>query len=48
MVYPNTSILALGILLYELYFYIPMELIVKDPYVARNVNGDFYTYLNKL
>lgn len=48
IVYPNASILALGILLYELYFYIPMELIVKDPYIARNVNSDFYTYLNKL
>ncbi|PVH92328.1 subtilisin-like protein [Periconia macrospinosa] len=48
MVHPNASVLALGILLCELHYCTPVELMAKDPHVARNVNDDFYTCLDKL
>ncbi|KAH8803318.1 hypothetical protein F5884DRAFT_739629 [Xylogone sp. PMI_703] len=48
MVHPNASVLALGILLCELHFCTPVELMAKDPQVARNVNDDLYTCLDKL
>lgn len=48
MVHPNASVLALGILLCELHYCTPVELMAKAPYVARNVNDDFYTCLDKL
>lgn len=48
MVHPNASVLALGILLCELHYCTPVELMAKDPYAARNVNDDFYTCLDKL
>lgn len=48
MVHPNASVLALGILLCELQYCTPVELMAKDPHVTRNINGDFYTCLDKL
>lgn len=48
MVHPNASVLALGILLCELHYCTPVELMAKDLNVARNVNDDFYTCLDKL
>ncbi|KAI2484612.1 Intracellular serine protease [Pyrenophora tritici-repentis] len=48
MVHPNASVLALGILLCELHYCTPVELMAKDPHVARNINDDFYTCLDKL
>ncbi|GAW11454.1 hypothetical protein ANO14919_008000 [Xylariales sp. No.14919] len=48
MVHPNASVLALGILLCELHYCTSVELMAKDPPVARNVNDDFYTCLDKL
>ncbi|KAK8932996.1 hypothetical protein VCV18_001539 [Metarhizium anisopliae] len=48
MVHPNASVLALGILLCELHFCTPVDLLAKDPRAARNVNDDFYTCLDKL
>ncbi|PVH81390.1 hypothetical protein DL98DRAFT_624868 [Cadophora sp. DSE1049] len=48
MVHPNASVLALGILLCELHYCTPVELMAKDLYAARNVNDDFYTCLDKL
>ena len=48
MVHPNASVLALGILLCELHYCTPVELMAKDPQVARNINDDFYTCLDKL
>ncbi|KAI9042815.1 intracellular serine protease [Aspergillus affinis] len=48
MVHPNASVLALGILLCELHYCTPVELIAKDPHVVRKVNNDFYTCLDKL
>ena len=48
MVHPNASVLALGILLCELHYCTPVELMGKDPRAARNVNDDFYTCLDKL
>ncbi|KAK5309393.1 hypothetical protein LTR93_012229 [Exophiala xenobiotica] len=48
MVHPNASVLALGILLYELHYCTTVELMAKDPQVARNVNDDFNTCLDKL
>ncbi|OQU94560.1 hypothetical protein CLAIMM_00905 [Cladophialophora immunda] len=48
MVHPNASVLALGILLCELHYCTPVELMAKDPQVARNVNDDLYTCLDKL
>ncbi|KID96071.1 intracellular serine protease, partial [Metarhizium majus ARSEF 297] len=48
MVHPNASVLALGILLCELHFCTPVDLLAKDPHAARNVNDDFYTCLDKL
>ncbi|EXJ93073.1 hypothetical protein A1O3_01629 [Capronia epimyces CBS 606.96] len=43
MVHHNASVLALGILLCELHFCTPVQLMAKNPQVARNVNDDFYT-----
>ncbi|KAM5490415.1 hypothetical protein MaudMau93_002613 [Microsporum audouinii] len=48
MVHPNASVLALGILLCELHYCTPVELMAKDPHAARNVNDDMYTCLDKL
>lgn len=48
MVHPNASVLALGILLCELHYCTPVELMQKDSYVARNVNSDYYTSLDML
>lgn len=48
IVHPNASVLALGILLCELHYCTPVELMAKDPHVVRNVNDDFYTCLDKL
>ncbi|KAM5433434.1 hypothetical protein MferCBS31731_007069 [Microsporum ferrugineum] len=48
MVHPNASVLALGILLCELHYCTPVELMAKDPHVARNINDDLYTCLDKL
>ncbi|PSR80203.1 hypothetical protein BD289DRAFT_374413 [Coniella lustricola] len=48
MVHPNASVLALGILLCELHYCTPVELMAKDPHAARNINDDFYTCLDKL
>jgi hypothetical protein len=48
MVHPNASVLALGILLCELHYCTPVELMAKDPHATRNVNDDFYTCLDKL
>ena len=51
--HPNASVLALGILLCELYFCMPVELMAKEALTdrdpsARNINDDFYTCLDKL
>ncbi|KAJ5364599.1 uncharacterized protein N7496_010312 [Penicillium cataractarum] len=48
MVHPNASVLALGILLCELHYCTPVELMAKDLHVARNINDDYYTCLDKL
>ncbi|KAI9037199.1 uncharacterized protein KD926_000773 [Aspergillus affinis] len=48
IVYPNASVLALGILLCELHYCTPVELMAKDPHVARKINNNFYTCLDKL
>lgn len=48
IVYPNASVLALGILLYKLYFCILVDLLAKNPHTARNINNNFYTCLDKL
>ncbi|KAL2863360.1 peptidase S8/S53 domain-containing protein [Aspergillus lucknowensis] len=48
MVHPNASVLALGILLCELHYCTPVELMSKDPHAARNINDDFYTCLDRL
>lgn len=48
MVHPNASVLALGILLCELHYCTPVELMAKDPHATRNVNDDYYTCLDKL
>lgn len=48
IVHPNASVLALGILLCELHYCTPVELMAKDPHVTRNVNDDLYTCLDKL
>ncbi|OAG42072.1 hypothetical protein AYO21_03807 [Fonsecaea monophora] len=48
IVHPNASVLALGILLCELHYCTPVELMGKDPKPARNVNDDLYTCLDKL
>ncbi|RFU80619.1 intracellular serine protease [Trichoderma arundinaceum] len=48
MVHPNASVLALGILLCELHYCTPVELMQKDPLGARNVNSDYYTSLDML
>ncbi|KAK7902914.1 hypothetical protein LTR67_002560 [Exophiala xenobiotica] len=48
MAHPRASVLALGILLCELHYCTPVELMAKVPQVARNVNDDLYTCLDKL
>ena len=48
MVHPNASVLALGILLCELQYCTPVELMQKDTHAARNVNTDYYTSLDML
>lgn len=51
--HPNASVLALGILLCELHFCTPVELMAKQTPAAgapsaRNINDDCYTCLDKL
>lgn len=48
MVHPNASVLALGILLCELHYCTPVELMQKESHGARNVNSDYYTSLDML
>lgn len=48
MVHPNASVLALGILLCELHYCTPVEMMAKDQHTVRNVNEDFYTCVDKL
>jgi hypothetical protein len=48
MVHPNASVLALGILLCELHYCTPIELMQKDLDGDRNVNTDYYTSLDML
>jgi len=48
LVHPNASVLALGILLCELHYCTPVELMATDPHVPRSVNDDMYTCLDKL
>lgn len=48
MVHPNASVLALGILLCELHYCTPVELIQADSHAPRNVNTDYYTSLEVL
>ncbi|KAI0891909.1 hypothetical protein F4806DRAFT_506252 [Annulohypoxylon nitens] len=48
MVHPNASVLALGILLCELHYCTPVELMQKDSHGTRNVNSDYYTSLDML
>jgi hypothetical protein len=48
MVHPNASVLALGILLCELHYCTPVELMQKNSYAAKNVNTDYYTSLDVL
>ncbi|PYH78220.1 subtilisin-like protein [Aspergillus uvarum CBS 121591] len=47
-VHPNASVLALGILLCELHYCTPVDLMQKDSSTTRNVNTDYYTSLEKL
>ncbi|KAF5662747.1 intracellular serine protease [Fusarium heterosporum] len=46
IVHPNASVLALGILLCELHYCTPVELMAKDP--PKNINDSFYTCIDKL
>lgn len=48
MVHPNASVLALGILLCELHYCTPVELMQKGSDAARSVNTDYYTSLDML
>ncbi|RFN43276.1 intracellular serine protease [Fusarium flagelliforme] len=48
IVHPNASVLALGILLCELHYCIPVELMSKGSNAEKGVNDDMYTCLNKL
>lgn len=48
MIHPNASVLALGILLCELHYCTPVELMQSDADTARNVNTDYYTSLDIL
>ncbi|XDG05268.1 hypothetical protein ABKA04_004883 [Annulohypoxylon sp. FPYF3050] len=48
MVHPNASVLALGILLCELQYCTPVELMQEDSRGTRNVNSDYYTSLDML
>lgn len=48
MVHPNASVLALGILLCELHYCTPVELMQKDAHATRNVNTDYYASLDML
>ncbi|RBR08918.1 uncharacterized protein FIESC28_10098 [Fusarium coffeatum] len=48
IVHPNASVLALGILLCELHYCIPVELMSKRSNAEKGVNDDMYTCLDKL
>lgn len=48
MVHPNASVLALCILLCELHYCTPVEVLRGSSSGARNFNDDFYTCLDKL
>jgi hypothetical protein len=48
MVRPNTNVLALGILFYELHYCIPVELMQNNTENALNINTDYYTSLDIL
>lgn len=48
MIHPNTSVLALGILLCELHYCTPVELMGKDSNAPEDVNANWYTSLNIL
>ncbi|KAF2654351.1 hypothetical protein K491DRAFT_600940 [Lophiostoma macrostomum CBS 122681] len=48
MVHPNASVLALGILLCELHYCLPVESWRKDTENAQNVNTNYYTSLEIL
>jgi hypothetical protein len=48
MIHPNASVLALGILLCELHYCTPVELMAKNPQASRSVNNDYYTCIEKL
>ena len=48
MIHPNATVLALGILLCELHYCTPAELMQKDSYTAGNVNTNYYTSLDML
>lgn len=48
IVHPNASVLALGILLCELHYCIPVELMSKSSNAEKGVNDDMYTCLDKL
>ena len=48
MIHPNASVLALGILLCELHFCTPVELMTKDPENAKTINDKFYICHAKL
>ncbi|KAE8155310.1 subtilisin-like protein [Aspergillus avenaceus] len=47
-VHPDVSVLALGILLCELHYCTPVELMQKDSRAARNISTDYYTGVNIL
>jgi hypothetical protein len=48
MIHPNASVLALGIILYELHYCSPLELIAGKPHGTRNLNEDYYTCIDNL
>lgn len=48
MVHPNASVLALGILLCELYYCRPVGSWQNDAETVRNINADYYTSLDIL
>lgn len=48
MIHPNASVLALGIILYELHYCSPLELLTGRPHGTRNFNEDYYACIDKL
>ena len=48
MIYPNASVLALGIILCELYYCTPLELTTGKLYRTRNLNEGYYACISKL